>query len=265
MLPPKSDERGAVSAVERRSGPVLPWLIAGSAVATAWVVWRRMQQPYYPSVALQAGLEMVGRRWRVLAIGPHPGDLELFAGGTLRLLSQNGSAVTLAVLSRGEQATNRANIGEIRAREAEQAATILRAELVQLDLPDGGIRPGPELERALDELWARTRPELVLAFDPKGPTPLAQNPDHLALGAAVLARARSSVWRGERIYFYAARQPNVLVDITEVMQEKISAVKAHRSRLVGPDWAVNPFVRGVSRLHAGRVPALYTEAFYRLV
>ena len=181
-----------MTAVERRPGSALPWLIAGGAVAAAWMVWRRMQQPYYPSVALQAGLAMVSRRWRVLAIGPHPGDLELFAGGTLRLLSQNGSAVTMAVLSRGERATNRANIGEIRAREAEQAAAILRAELVQLDLPDGGIRPGPELERALDELLARTRPELVLAFDPKGPTPLGQNPDHVALGAAVLARARSA-------------------------------------------------------------------------
>ena len=265
MLPGKTDERGAVSGVERRSGSTLPWLIAGGAVAAAWLVWRRMQQPYYPSVALQAGLEMVSRRWRVLAIGPHPGDLELFAGGTLRLLSQNGSAVTMAVLSRGEGATDRANIGEIRTKEAEQASAILRAELVQLDLPDGRIRPGPDLERALDDLWTRTRPELVLAFDPKGPTPLAQNPDHVALGAAVLARARGSVFRGERIYFYAARQPNVLVDITEVLQEKLSAVKAHRSQLIGPDWAVSYFGRCVSRLHSGRVPALYTEAFYRLV
>lgn len=234
-------------------------------MATAWVVWRRMQQPYYPSVALQAGLEMVSRRYRVLAIGPHPGDLELFAGGTLRLLSQNGSAVTMAVLSRGEQATNRANIGEIRAKEAGQAAAILRAELIQLDLPDGQIRPGPALERALDELWSRTRPELVLAFDPKGPMPLFQNPDHLALGAAVLARARSAISRGERIYFYAARHPNVLVDITEVAQEKLNAVRAHRSQLVGPDWAVAWFNRYVGRLHTGRVPALYAEPFYRLV
>ncbi|MBP2017351.1 LmbE family N-acetylglucosaminyl deacetylase [Symbiobacterium terraclitae] len=251
--------------MERRSGSTLPWLVAGGAVAAAWLVWRRMQQPYYPGVALQAGLEMVSRRYRVLAIGPHPGDLELFAGGTLRLLSQNGSAVTMAVLSRGERATNRANIGEIRAREAEQAAAILRAELIQLDLPDGRIRPGPDLERALDDLWIRTRPELVLAFDPKGPVPLGQNPDHLALGAAVLARARSSISRGERIYFYAARHPNVLVDITEVMQEKLNAVKAHRSQLRGPDWAVSLFNRYVCRLHTGRVPAMYAEPFYRLV
>lgn len=234
-------------------------------MATAWVVWRRMQQPYYPSVALHAGLEMVSRRHRVLAIGPHPADLELFVGGTLRLLAQNGSEVTMAVLSRGEQSTNRANIAEIRTREAEEGATILGANLIQLDLPDGAIRPGPELERALDSLWHQVQPDLVLAFDPKGPTPLANNPDHLALGAAVLARARRQVTGWERLYFYAARQPNVLVDITEVLEEKLNALRAHRSQLVGPDWLAAGVNAYVSRLFTRRVPAMYAESFYRLI
>lgn len=250
---------------ERRSGSTLPWLVAAGALATAWVVWRRMQQPYYPDVALHAGLELLSRHHRVLAIGPHPGDLEFFLGGTLRLMAQNGSAVTVAVLSRGEQATNRANIGEIRTREAEEGATILGANLVQLDLPDGQIRPGPDLERALDYLWHRVRPDVVLAFDPKGPTPLANNPDHLALGAAVLARARRAVPNGERLYLYAARQPNVLTDITEVFEEKLNAVRAHRSQLHGPDWSTRNFITLANRLFTGHVPAMYTEGLHRLI
>lgn len=251
--------------MERRSGSVLPWMVAAGALATAWVVYRRMQQPYYPEVALHAGLEFVSRRHRVLAIGPHPTDLELFAGGTLRLLSQNGSAVTMAVLSRGERSTNRANIAEIRSREAEEGATILGADLIQMDLPDGSIRPGPELERVIDDLWHRVRPDVVLAFDPKGPTPLANNPDHLALGAAVLSRARRGLTGADRLYFYGARQPNVLVDITEVMSEKLNALRAHRSQLAGPDRAVSGFNSYVSRLFTQRVPAMYAESFYRLI
>lgn len=251
--------------MERRSGSTLPWLVAGGALATAWIVWRRMQQPYYPDVALHAGLELLSRHHRVLAIGPHPGDLETFAGGTLRLLAQNGSAVTMAVLSRGEQATNRANIAEIRTREAEESATILGANLIQLDLPDGSIRPGPVLERALNDLWHRVQPDVVLAFDPKGPTPLANNPDHLALGAAVLARARRAVSNGERLYFYAARHPNVLVDITEVFPEKLNGIRAHRSQLMGPDWASRSFTRYMGRLFTRRLPAMYAEGFYRLI
>lgn len=251
--------------MERNGGSLLPWIVAGGALAAAYTVWRRMQEPYYPDVALHAGIELTSRRHRVLAVGPHPNDLEHFVGGTLKLLAQNGSAVTMAVLSQGEQATNRANIGEIRSKEAEEAAVILGCDLIQLDLPDGQIRPGPALEKALDDLWHRVRPDVVLAFDPKGPLPFLNNPDHLALGAAVLGRVRRGIVNGERIYYYGSPQPNVLIDVTEVLQEKENAMRAHRSQSVGPDGLVKQWVRGTSNLHSAKVPATYTEALYRLV
>lgn len=250
--------------MNRARGSLLPWIIAGGAAAVAWTAWRRTHQPYYPEVALQAGLELLSRPRRVLAIGPHPDDLESFAGGTLKLLAQNGSAVTMAVLSRGENATRRANIAEIRQREAESGATILGANLIQLALPDGQIRPGPILDKAIDDLWQEVGPDLVLAFDPKGPLPVANNPDHLAVGAAILHRARRGMIGGERVYFYATPQPNVLVDITEVLQEKTNSIRAHRSQLYGPDCVVRTWSESVSRLHSRRTPAMYTEAFYRL-
>jgi LmbE family N-acetylglucosaminyl deacetylase len=251
--------------MSRVRGSVLPWLIAAGGLTAAWIVWRRSHRPYYPDVALGAGLELLSRRRRVLAIGPHPADLECFAGGTLKLMTQNGSPVTMAVLSRGERATNRANIAEIRTRETESAAAVLAADLIQLDLPDGAIRPGPELDRALDDLWTRAAPEVVLAFDPKGPLPFANHPDHLALGAALLTRIQRGTATGERVYLYGSPAPNVLVDITEVLEEKTTALMTHRSQLRGPDAGARAFARRVSRLHSGSTPAMYTEAFYRLV
>lgn len=250
--------------MNRRGTSLVPWIIAAGAVTAAWVTWRRTHQPYYPDVALHAGIELLSRPRRVLAIGPHPGDLESFAGGTLKLLRQNGSSVTMAVLSRGEQATQRANISEIRTREAEQGATILGGDLIQLSLPDGQIRPGPELDRTLARLWQLVDPEVVITFDPKGPLPFCNNRDHLAVGAAMLDRIRRGVTRGERVYLYGSPQPNVLVDITEVLEEKTNGIRAHRSQLIGPDAVVRSWARGISRLHSGRTPALYTEAFYRL-
>ncbi|MFZ5817207.1 MAG: PIG-L deacetylase family protein [Bacillota bacterium] len=250
--------------MQRSSSPV-PWLLAAGALTAAYRSWRRAFLPYYPGVALQAGLELLSRHRRVLAIGPHPNDLECFAGGTLKLLTQTGSTVTMAILSRGERATHRANIGEIRMKEAEEGAVMLGAHLIQLDLPDGAIRRGPVLDRALDQLWERVEPEVVLAFDPRGPLPLGANPDHRALGEAVLDRLRSGRGGGVRLYLYAAPQPNVLVDITEVILEKTNALRAHRSQLQGPDWVVKGFVRSVSRLSSRSSPAIYTEGFYRLI
>lgn len=251
--------------MNRREGSLMPWVIAAGAVTVAWMVWRRTHQPYCPDVALHAGMELLSHPRRVLAVGPHPDDLECFAGGTLKLLSQNGCAVTMAVLSRGEEATRRANIAEIRSREAEESATILGADLIQLTIPDGQIRPGPALDKVLDDLWQQVKPDVVLAFDPKGPLPFANNPDHLAVGAGILHRVRRGIASGERVYFYATPQPNVLVDITEVLQEKTNSLRAHRSQLYGPDSVVRSWSQGVSRLHSRRTPAMYTEAFYRLV
>lgn len=170
----------------------------------------------------------------------------------------------MAVLSRGERSTNRANIAQIRAREAQQAAAALGADLIQLSLPDGSIRPGPELDQLLDQLWHRTDPEVVLTFDPKGPLPLGNNPDHLGLGAAVLNRVRRGMG-GARVYCYATPQPNVLVDITEVLPEKITAVQVHRSQLLGPDFLARPWVRLTSKLDGARTPAYNAEGLYRLV
>lgn len=248
-----------------RRGSVVPWLVAAGALAATCAVWRKSFTPYYPGVALAAGLELLHRPRRVLAIGPHPNDLECFLGGTLKLLSQNGSAVTMAVLSRGEQSTGRPNIAEIRTKEAAAGAVILGADLIQLSLPDGRIRSGPELERLLSQLRHRVQPEVVFAFDPRGPLPFRNNPDHLALGAAMMNQARLGGRKGERVYFYASPQPNVLVDITEVIQEKTNALRAHRSQLAGPDWLVGIFSRMVSRLGSPQTPAMYTEGFYRLV
>ncbi|MFZ5825401.1 MAG: PIG-L deacetylase family protein [Bacillota bacterium] len=249
----------------QRRGSLLPWLVAAGSLAAAYRIWRDSFIPYYPGVALQNGLELLSRPRRVLAIGPHPDDLECFVGGTLKLLTLNGSAVTMAVLSRGEGATHRANIGEIRRKEAEEGATVLGAEIVQLSLPDGSIRPGPALEESIDQLWRRVEPDLVLAFDPEGPLPFGTNQDHLALGAAVLKRARGAVRHGTRVYFYASPRPNVLVDVTEVILEKTNALRAHRSQLYGPDWVTSSFVRTVSRLSSRKGPAIYTEGLFRLV
>lgn len=249
----------------RESDSTLPWLVAIGAAAAAWTVWRRAHTPYYPDVALHTGLELLSRPRRVLAIGPHPDDLEHFVGGTLKLLAENGSAVTMAILSRGERATRRANIAEIRTREAQQSAAILGATLVQLDLPDGQIRPGPVLDNALASLWEQVNPDMVLAFDPKGPLPFLNNPDHIALGAAILQKVRRGITGGTRVYFYGSPQPNVLVDVTEVLLEKANAIRTHRSQLAGPDSLIDCWTRAISRLGSAQQPAMYTEGLYRLV
>ncbi|HET9234600.1 MAG TPA: PIG-L family deacetylase, partial [Candidatus Eisenbacteria bacterium] len=74
----------------------------------------------------------------VLAIGPHPDDMELAAAGTLAQFSAAGYHVVLLDLTLGERGTR--GSAEIRAEEARQAAQALGAERKCLRLPDTGIR-----------------------------------------------------------------------------------------------------------------------------
>ncbi len=224
----------------------------------------RLYAPYLPDVALQAGMELLSKPRRVLAIGPHPGDLEFFLGGTLFLLAHNHSNVTMAVLSRGENAGNLRSMGRIREREQEASAHVLGSRLLQYDWPDSTLTEDPRLVDKLARIWRRVRPDVLFAFDPKGPLP-GGNPDHAALGHAVYDLARRGVLQDTRVYFYATRHPNVLVDTTEVIQEKVNAVQCHRSQLKGPDALSQWFVRSVGRMSRSRTPAMYTESLARIV
>ena len=64
---------------------------------------------------------------RVLAIGAHPDDLEILAGGTLALYARAGHDVTMAVATNGNVGSptlGRHEIAEIRHAEAQRSASV---------------------------------------------------------------------------------------------------------------------------------------------
>ena len=72
---------------------------------------------------------------RVLAIGAHPDDIEFGCGGTLLRHRLAGDAITLLVMTTGEQGPD----GDLRTREQEQAATLLGADLRWGGFLDGSV------------------------------------------------------------------------------------------------------------------------------
>lgn len=184
----------------------------------------------------------------VLAIGPHPDDIELFCGGTVARLVALGYRVGLVDLTRGELATN--GTPEERAVEAARAAELLGvAWRTNLGLPDGFIDPSPRapggpgadhaipLVRALRE----ARPELVLS-----PHEVARHPDHAAAGALVrravflagiggLAHEPPQPrWLVREVLRYPMRvvaPPSFCVDISAAVATKRAAVACYQSQL----------------------------------
>jgi LmbE family N-acetylglucosaminyl deacetylase len=223
--------------------------------------------PDRPALALALGEGLVRAPRRVLALTAHPDDLEFFAGGTLHRMALAGSQIHAVVMTDGEKRGNWTDLGGRRRSEQQEAARFQGYHSVQfMGLPDFGLPEDPRLERLVARTWAEISPEVVFAFDPKELLPQTANRDHKALGRTVMDIARAKLHTGVQVYFYGTHHPDVLVDISMVMAEKLRAVKAHRSQMVYLDeQETDETIRSMGRMAAGAGGCAYAEPLYRLL
>jgi bacillithiol biosynthesis deacetylase BshB1 len=173
----------------------------------------------------------------VLAIGPHPDDVELGCGGTVAKLARLGRRVAILHLSCGEAGT-RGTVAE-RRREAEAAAAALGAAAVEfLDFGDGAMRAGTAEEDQLIEVLRRLRPELVL-----GPAPADRHPDHgrahrvvadACFYAGLAKRGAGRPHRPAALFGYMQHDlfaPRFVVDVTADWPAKMAALDAYESQI----------------------------------
>jgi len=114
-------------------------------------------------VAKAARLIQAGRAARaagretVLAIGAHPDDVEIGAGGTLLAHSAAGDTVAILTLTRGARGGDQAQ----RARESQQAAEIIGARLFLEDLEDSRIPEGDPAIGVIERVVAEVKPTVA--------------------------------------------------------------------------------------------------------
>jgi bacillithiol biosynthesis deacetylase BshB1 len=215
----------------------------------------------------------------VIAVAPHPDDLEILCGGTLAKLVKQGYKVAIVDLTSGEP-TPRGSL-ETRKKEAEEARKILGVPLrINLDLPNRILMDGAEARYALATEFRKYRPSLVIATI--GRTPSA-SPDHYQGGLiAEAARFHSQLTKWDERFAGTApyRVPHLVycpfpfdaeqrmwhgqfvVDITDTFEQKMAAVKAYESQF---DAARFDRVRHMMSSAAGYIGArcgfLYAEQF----
>ena len=177
----------------------------------------------------------------ILAVGAHPDDVELGCGGTLALLARKGRSVGILDLTRGEAGTR--GTPETRAAEAAESARILGARFRDgLDLGDGNLRTDRAAELEVVDVIRRRRPRLVFA-----PLPNDRHPDHVRAGrlvtdAAFYAGLRAletgrPPHRPQQVVYFPSTflaEPTFLVDVTELLETKLAAVRAFRSQFFDP-------------------------------
>jgi bacillithiol biosynthesis deacetylase BshB1 len=183
----------------------------------------------------------------ILAIVAHPDDVELSFGGTLLTHQKQGFKTGILDLTKGELGTR--GTPEIRAQEAKDAAEILKLSVREnLGLADGFFENSKENQLKVAEQIRRFQPRIVIAnsiYD--------RHPDHtrgaqLVETACFIAglKAVETEWEGKKqtasrpgkLYFSiqsTAHEPDILVDISEVMEERRAAINAFKSQFHDPN------------------------------
>ncbi|WJQ14465.1 bacillithiol biosynthesis deacetylase BshB2 [Geobacillus stearothermophilus] len=185
----------------------------------------------------------------VLVVFPHPDDEAFGVSGTIAQHVQSGTPVTYACLTLGEMGrnmgvppfANRETLPLIRKQELEEACRVLGIrDLRLLGYRDKTVEFEDENELAdrIAAIVAETNPSLAITFYPG----YSVHPDHDACGAAVI-RALKRRPKNERPTVHCVAfaknceqdlgQPDVIRDVSSVIETKLAAIRAHRSQTEG--------------------------------
>lgn len=175
----------------------------------------------------------------LLAFGPHPDDVELWAGGWMTKLAAAGRRLVIVDLTRGEAGTR----GTPASRAAERDAATARLALAgreDLGLPDTGLVVTPDQTEPLVAAIRRWRPRVVL-----GPDAVDLHPDHVAAAGlverayylATIAHAPGGglpPHRPDALLSYLGqkeRTPSFVVDVSDVWEERVELAKCYATQL----------------------------------
>lgn len=211
----------------------------------------------------------------VLAIAAHRDDVELTCGGTLLRAAALGRTTAVIDLSAGETGTR--GSAALRAEEASRAAEILGLSArINLGFPDAGIENTPETRTALAIEIRRFAPTVVIA---PAPAPMGRHPDHRVTAELVrdacfvagLAKVAPDIpkHRPRKVihtltYREDPVKPTFVVDISDVFERKLEAVRAYASQFEGVVQAGEVYPNGEPLLDVVRHQAAHYGALIRV-
>jgi N-acetylglucosamine malate deacetylase 1 len=106
---------------------------------------------------------------RILAIHAHPDDVEFLAAGTMALLSGLGHELTIATFTPGDCGSKQMGpeeIAAVRRKEAAQAAALIGARYICVEMRDLAVFNDDASRRRVTETLRQARPDLVLTASP---------------------------------------------------------------------------------------------------
>jgi LmbE family N-acetylglucosaminyl deacetylase len=187
---------------------------------------------------------------RALCIVAHPDDIEFYCAGVVLMMTGRGVGVDFVLVTSGDKgardtAKSRAKVAQIREREQELAADVLGVKRVAfLRHPDAELVESLDLRKELVAEIRISKPDVLLTFDPN--VPYRFHPDHRVVGRVALDAAWPSArdpltfpkagpaHETAEAWCFGGLQPNLEIDVGDVLGKKIEARLAHSSQTRSP-------------------------------
>lgn len=213
---------------------------------------------------------------KAMVVVAHPDDAEFGFGGTLAKLAKEGMEIAYVLCTSGNKGSNDLTMTSERLapiREQEQrdaAAAIGSTDVTFLRYGDGELESTREVIGKITREIRRFRPDIIFCQDPYQRT-RHNHRDHRNAGQsafdAVYPVARDHLHFPEHleegfqphkvaeIYTGFTENPDVVIDISDVMETKIAALRAHKSQIGDPE--------GIAERIMGRTSDLAKEHGYQ--
>lgn len=193
---------------------------------------------------------------RALVVTAHPDDVDFGAAGMVALLTDAGVEVDYCIVTDGQAGgfdrdVPRDAMPRIRRNEQLAAARAVGVSQVRfLGHVDGEVVADLDLAREVSREIRRVRPDLVITSSPERNYRRvgASHPDHRRVGDAtldavypfarnpfafpeLLADEQLEPWIVGEVWLLGDPAPDLFLDVTEVVDRKLAAIRAHRSQL----------------------------------
>ena len=228
---------------------------------------------------------------RAMSIHAHPDDQEFTVGGTLAKWARAGCEIITVCITSGGAGSNkytppdmtRRALVAIREDEQREAGRILGVkDTIFLGHEDGMLEPSIALRKELTRLIRRFRPEAVLTGDPAmrfyGSTYM-NHPDHrvaadVALDAVFPSAGTRLIFpelldvglephEVHQVYIHGAEHPDTYIEISDVLDVKLAALRAHKSQM--GEWDPKEMITQWAREQGRRRKLAAAEAYRRMV
>lgn len=204
---------------------------------------------------------------KILAMGAHPDDMELEAGGTLAKFIRKGYEVYLLILTSGgyTDMNGITYFDEQLRNEARNASRILGIkEVIFFDYHTTDLPSGGEVVSKVDAIIDKIKPDVFISHHP-----FDSHQDHKAAADIMFSVSRQgrvkNVLSGSTLPYRPnvfAFRPQFFVNITDTIEIKMDAIRAYETQYnkFGSEELIER-VRSMARTHGWAMGYEYAECF----